>query len=396
MIDKEESNITLASNRAGHLEHQKTPKESFHAFVPKPLPPDPALKIDSELQNLMGEADRALGGLNSISILLPNPDLFLYMYVRKEALLSSQIEGTQSSMSDLLAYESTGAEGVPIDDVKEVSNYIHAMQHGLDRLKGGFPLSQRLIREIHEILLTNTRGGDRDPGRFRTSQNWVGGTRPGNARFVPPPANEIAHSMGALDKFLHNDPVHTPLLLKAGLVHAQFETIHPFLDGNGRMGRLLITFILCAEKALSEPLLYLSVHFKQNRDEYYERLQKVRTHGDWEGWLKFYFEGIRNVSQQAVDTASKINQLFKRDRERIQELGKAASSAFAVHELFIEKGVLSVSSATDQLTISRPTVSAAVNRLVDLRIVHQMQARKRDKSFLYTEYYSVLMEGAEG
>ena len=396
MIDKEESNITLASNRAGHLEHQKTPKESFHAFVPKPLPPDPALKIDSELQNLMGEADRALGGLNSILILLPNPALFLYMYVRKEALLSSQIEGTQSSMSDLLAFESTGAEGVLIDDVKEVSNYIHAMQHGLDRLKGGFPLSQRLIREIHKILLTNTRGGDKDPGKFRTSQNWMGGTRPGNARFVPPPANEIAHSMGALDKFLHNDPVHTPLLLKAGLVHAQFETIHPFLDGNGRMGRLLITFILCAEKALSEPLLYLSVHFKQNRDEYYERLQKVRTHGDWEGWLKFYFEGIRNVSQQAVDTASKINQLFKRDRERIQELGKAASSAFAVHELFIEKGVLSVSSATDQLTISRPTVSAAVNRLVDLRIVHQMQARKRDKSFLYTEYYSVLMEGAEG
>lgn len=396
MIDKEESNIDLASDRAGRLEHQKTPKESFYAFVPKPLPPHPALAIDSELEDLMGEANRALGGLNSITILLPNPALFLRMYVRKEALLSSQIEGTQSSMSELLAYESTGLEGVPIDDVKEVSNYIRAMQHGLDRLKGGLPLSQRLIREIHKILLTDTRGGDKDPGHYRTTQNWVGGTRPGNARFVPPPAAEIAQSMSALEKFLHDDPMRTPLLLKAGLVHAQFETIHPFLDGNGRVGRLLITFILCAEQALSQPLLYLSVYFKQNQDEYYERLQRARTDGDWEGWLKFFFEGVRDVSQQAIDTASRINQLFKRDRERIQELGKAASSAFAVYELFVQKAVISVSSATEQLSFSRPTVSAAIQRLMELHIIHPMPVKKRGKSFIYTEYYSILMEGAEG
>ncbi len=395
MSDKETPKMKLTSERAGHLEHQDTLKEGFYAFIPKPLPPDPPLIIDAELEELMGQANRALGGLNSITILLPDPTLFLYMYVRKEAVLSSQIEGTQSSMSDLLAYETAGARGMPIEDLTEVSNYVRAMQHGLKRIQEGFPLSQRLFREIHEILLTNTRGSDKDPGQFRRSQNWVGGTRPGNARFVPPPESKVVPSMSELEAFLHDDPVRTPLLLKAGLVHAQFETIHPFLDGNGRIGRLLITFLLCAEQVLSEPLLYLSLYFKRNRDEYYERLQRVRVDGDWEGWLKFYFEGIRDVSLQAIEIARQINQLFERDRKRIQKLGKAASSALAVYELFVKRGALSVSFGTKNLNLSHPTVRAAVKRLTDLNIVHPMPGTKRNRTFLYTEYYSILMEGAE-
>jgi len=395
MTDRQKSRVKTTSDRAGRLELQKTPEESFYAFMPKPLPPDPPLTKDTELEEIMGEANRALGGLNSITLLLPDPTLFLYMYIRKEAILSSLIEGTQSSMSELLAYETTGVSGVLIDDVAEVSNYVRAMQHGLDRIRNGFPLSLRLIRDIHKILLSNTRGRDKDPGQFRRSQNWVGGTRPGNARFVPPPEHELMACMGALEKFLHDDPVRTPLLLKAGLAHAQFETIHPFLDGNGRVGRLLITFLLCAEGVLSEPLLYLSLYFKRHRDEYYDRLQRVRTDGDWEGWLKFYFEGIRDVSRQATDTAGRINQLFETDRNKIHELGKAASSAGRVYELFRKKAVLSVSFGTENLNLSRPTVSAAIKRLTDLHIVEPMPGKKRDRLFKYADYISILNEGVE-
>lgn len=395
MTDQQESKMGITSDRAGRLEYQRaSAKEGFYAFIPKPLPPEPPLEKDTEFEELMGEANRALGGLNSITILLPDTTLFLYMYVRKEALLSSIIEGTQSSMSELLAYETTGAEGVPVDAVTEVSNYVRAMQHGLDRLKH-IPLSLRLLREIHEILLSNTRGQDKDPGQFRKSQNWVGGTRPGNARFVPPPTHEVMPCMGALEKFLHDDPVRTPVILKAGLAHAQFETIHPFLDGNGRVGRLLITFLLCAEGVLSEPLLYLSLYFKRHREEYYEYLQRVRTKGDWESWLKFYFEGIRDVAQSATDTAGRINQLFKVDSQRVLGLGKAASSASRVHELFMKHAVISVSFATERLNLSRPTVTAAFNRLIDLSIIEAMPLKRRSKSFKYSAYLSILDEGTE-
>jgi len=235
----------------------------------------------------MEKANRALGRLDGMTLLLPDASLFLYFYVRKEALLSSQIEGTQSSFNDLLLYESDETPGVPLDDVREVSNYVAAMDHGLSRLRGGFPLSLRLIREIHEILLSKGRGSDKGPGEFRRTQNWVGGTRPGTANFVPPPPESLMDCLGALEKFLHNDPVPTPLLIKAALAHVQFETIHPFLDGNGRLGRLLITFLLCAEGALTEPILYLSLYFKTHRSQYYDWLQKVRIDGDWEGWLGF-------------------------------------------------------------------------------------------------------------
>jgi len=243
--------------------------EVCQAFIPNPLPPKPPLDIDDELRELSNQAMLALGRLDSVSLLLPETSLFLYMYVRKEAVLSSQIEGTQSSLADLLMYESAGVPGVPVDDVQEVSNYVAAMNHGLQRLRGGFPLSLRLIREIHELLLRQGRGSNKDPGQFRRVQNWVGGSRPSNAVFVPPPANRVLECLDNLEKFLQNQPVKVPTLIKAALGHVQFETIHPFLDGNGRLGRLLITFLLCAEDILKEPMLYLSLYLKEHREEYY-------------------------------------------------------------------------------------------------------------------------------
>ena len=243
--------------QTGTYRECSTVRESYRAFLPAPLPPSPPLQLDEEHHDLMEKANRALGRLDGMTLLLPDASLFLYFYVRKEALLSSQIEGTQSSFNDLLLYESEEVPGVPLDDVREVSNYVAAMSHGLNRLRGGFPLSLRLIREIHEILLAKGRGSNNEPGEFRRSQNWIGGTRPGNVAFVPPPPETLQESLGALERFLHNDPVFTPLLIKAALAHVQFETIHPFLDGNGRLGRLLITFLLCAEGAIAEPILYL-------------------------------------------------------------------------------------------------------------------------------------------
>ena len=274
--------------QTGTYRECSTAEESYRAFLPAPLPPSPPLRLDEEHHDLMEKANRALGRLDGMTLLLPDPSLFLYFYVRKEALLSSQIEGTQSSFNDLLLYESEEVPGVPLDDVQEVSSYVAAMTYGLDRLRGGFPLSLRLIREIHEILLAKGRGSNKEPGEFRRSQNWIGGTRPGNAAFVPPPPETLQDSLGSLERFLHNDPVFTPLLIKAALAHVQFETIHPFLDGNGRLGRLLITFLLCAEGAITEPILYLSLYFKTHRQEYYDWLQKVRSEGNWEGWLKFF------------------------------------------------------------------------------------------------------------
>ena len=263
-----------------------TAGENARAFVPHLLPPDPPLVLDAEIQELVEKAMLALGRLDGLTTALPDPTLFLYSYIRKEAVLSSQIEGTQSSLSDLLLFEVEGVSGVPLDDVQEVSNYVAAMSYGLKRLEE-LPLSLRLLKEIHGVLLAKGRGSKQEPGEFRRSQNWVGGTRPGNAKFVPPPADHLLECLGALEKFLHNDPVKTPLLIKAALAHVQFETIHPFLDGNGRLGRLLITFLFCAEGTLSEPLLYLSLYFKQYREQYYDLLQSVRLTGDWEAWLRF-------------------------------------------------------------------------------------------------------------
>ena len=365
--------------------------EGYSAFVPAPLPPEPPLRIDAHVQDLLDEANQALGRLDGVTLLLPDPGQFLYSYVRKEAVLSSQIEGTQSSLSDLLLFENEAAPGVPLDDVEETSNYISAMSHGLHRIESGeLPLSNRLLREVHELLMSGVRGGDKAPGEFRCSQNWLGGSRPGNARFVPPPPTEVGSAMSRLEKFLHDDPVPTPILVKAALAHVQFETIHPFLDGNGRVGRLLITLLLCAEKVLQQPLLYLSLYFKQNRDAYYDHLQRVRTEGAWEEWLMFFLEGVISVAGSATETARRIRALVEADRARVHEFGRGAGSALRVHELAGRRIVLTATRTAKDLDLSVPTINAAFGRLEEAGILREVTGRRRGRLFVYEAHLSLL------
>jgi Fic family protein len=375
----------------GEVLRRRTGEEEFQLFVPRSLP----LLPDTEISDLLEMANRALGRIDGLATLLPDRSLFLYFYVRKEAVLSSQIEGTQSSISELLLYESEGAQGTPFDDVREVSRYVSALDHGLARIREGFPLSLRLIREIHAVLLSDGRGSEKTPGEFRRSQNWVGGTRPGNALYVPPPPEEVIPCMGALEKYLHDDPVRTPTLLKAALSHVQFETIHPFLDGNGRVGRLLITLILCAEGALSEPLLYLSLYFKENRQEYYDLLQRVRIEGDWESWLRFFLTGVVATAEQATTTARRILDLFDRDRERIATLGRAPASLLRVHDFLRRTPLAGAPQISKALRISAPTVATALARLGELGIVRERSGRKWGRLYAYGEYLSILGEGME-
>lgn len=368
--------------------------ESVRAFVPAPLPPYPPLELDAFFP-LLDRANQALGRLDGLSTLLPDTELFLYLYVRKEAVLSSQIEGTQSSLSDLLLFENEAVPGVPMDDVREVSNYVAAVQHGLERLREGFPLSLRLIREIHGILLRDGRGGDRTPGEFRRSQNWIGGTRPGNAAFVPPPPERLMECLDSLEKFLHDENQTLPLLVQLGLIHVQFETIHPFLDGNGRLGRLLITLLLCARGALREPLLYLSLYFKTHRARYYDLLQRVRTEGAWEEWLVFFLEGAEATAKQAADTAVELIRLFEADRKRIQAIGRSALSALRVHEYMQKKPLINIGMAARTLDLSVPTVSGALARLEKLGIAKETTGRERDRMFAYTRYLEIVSAGTE-
>ncbi len=381
------------ARRAGRWEKQPG-AEPYHCFIPAPLPPKPTLNLEF-LQDASEKANRALGRLDEISALLPDPALFLYSYVRKEAVLSSQIEGTQSTLSDLLLFENQAVTASTPDDVQQVSNYVTAMDYGLKRLRSGFPLSLRLLKEIHAKLMDGTRGGDKEPGEFRRTQNWFGGTRPGNARYVPPPPHEVLPTLGALEKFLHGDPVKMPTLLKAGLAHAQFETIHPFLDGNGRLGRLLITFVLCAEGALSQPLLYLSLYFKERREEYYECLQAVRTDGDWERWLKFYFEGIEAVSLQAADTARRLTRLFDEDRRKIEGLGKMSLTTLKIHEMLKKDLRMTLMDTHRKLKISTPAVAKSINKLESLGIARELTGQKRNRVFVYNEYMKILQRGTE-
>ena len=378
----------VSSRRAGKLVVVQGGRDGYSAFVPAPLPPEPPLQINHATQGLLDEANQALGRLDAVTLLLPAPGQFLYSYVRKEAVLSSQIEGTQSSLSDLLLFENEAVPGVPLDDVEETANYIAAMNHGLRRIESGeLPLSNRLLREVHALLMAGVRGGDNAPGEFRRTQNWLGGTRPGNARFVPPPAHEVVAAMSDLEKFLHGP---TPILLKAALAHVQFETIHPFLDGNGRVGRLLITLLLCAERVLQQPLLYLSLFFKQHRDSYYDHLQRVRTEGAWEAWLDFFLEGVVSVASSAIETARAIRRLVDTDRERIHALGRAAASALRVHELAGRRIVLSASRTAAELQLSAPTVNAAFARLEDLGVLREATGRKRGRLFVYEAYLELL------
>jgi Fic family protein len=369
--------------------------ERVGAFVPAPLPPDPPLIFAGELQLALEAAVLALGRLDGVSTLLPDKMLFLYTYVRKEAVLSSQIEGTQSSLSDLLLFELDEAPGVPLDDVVEVSNYVAALDHGLSRLRDGFPLSSRLIREIHGVLLSRGRGEGKDPGEFRRSQNWIGGTRPGNARFVPPPHPLVPGCMSELERFLHAADDGVPVLVRAALVHVQFETIHPFLDGNGRVGRLLITFLLCHAGVLREPLLYLSLYFKQHRPVYYELLDRVRREGDWEAWLVFFLEGVRETAEGAATTAQRLAAMFQDDRRKIEPSGRRAGSALRVHEALKARPILSLSGICDATGLSFPAASSAMDLLVESGIARELTGKRRNRLFVYDPYLGILNEGTE-
>jgi Fic family protein len=380
--------------RLGSYVSTTTAEETVRAFVPPPLPPDPPLDLAGLYQHL-DRANQALGRLDGLTTLLPDTRLFLYLYVRKEALLSSQIEGTKSSFSDLLLFENEAVPGVPIDDVEEVSNYVAAMQHGLRRIKGGFPLSLRLIREIHAILLRGGRGANKTPGEFRRSQNWIGGSRPGNASFVPPPPERMMECLDRFERFLHDEKRKLPVLVEAGLIHVQFETIHPFLDGNGRLGRLLITLILCAKGILQEPLLYLSLYFKTHRQRYYDLLQRVRTEGIWEEWTEFFLEGTEITARQAADTAVQILHLFEADQKKIRTVGRKAASSLAVHEYLQAHPMTKIGPAAQELRLSIPTVTSALETLTKLKIAKESTGRRRDRLFVYPRYLHILSEGTE-
>jgi Fic family protein len=382
------------ATRLGHYESTAVAGETVRAYVPVPLPPVPAVDLTG-LQVALELANQAVGRLDGIASVLPDPSLFLYIYIRKEALLSSQIEGTQSSLSDLLLYEADEAPGVPIDDTREVSNYVSAMDHGLRRLREDFPLSLRLIREIHAILLSKGRGQDKDPGEFRRSQNWIGGTRPGNALFVPPPPHLVMDCLGALESFIHDETTDLPLLVKAALVHVQFETIHPFLDGNGRLGRLLITFLMCERGVLREPLLYLSLFFKQNRQTYYDHLQAVREHGAWEDWVGFFLRGVTETARQGIQTAQNLLRLFGNDRARIEELGRPAATTLRLHQFLQRRGLTTIPLASRQLGLSQPTITSGIAHLRALGIVRETTGRQRGKIFVYGAFLDLLSEGTD-
>ena len=369
--------------------------ERVKAFVPAPLPPRPPISYVGALQRSLDAALLAVGRLDGASSLFPDTALFLYAYVRKEAVLSSRIEGTQSSLSDLLLFELDEAPGVPLDDVIEVSNYVAALHHGLTRLRGGFPLSNRLIREIHGVLLSRGRGSGKDPGEFRKTQNWLGGTRPGNASFVPPPQQLVPECMAELERFIHGPADAVPILVRAALAHVQFETIHPFLDGNGRVGRLLITFLLCESGVLREPLLYLSLYFKQHRSTYYERLDGVRREGDWEAWLTFFLEGVRQTAEGAVSTARRLADLFAEDRAAIALRGRQAGSALRVHEGLKARPVTSLQELRTRTGLSFPATAAAMDLLVDARVARELTGKRRNRVFAYGRYLDILSEGTE-
>jgi Fic family protein len=381
--------------RLGRFETRTIAGEPVRAFVPAPLSPAPNLEWTPHLEHLLEQANIALGRLDGLASLLPDVSLFIYLYVRKEAILSSQIEGTQSSLSDLLLFESDQMPGVPLDDVREVSRYVAAMDHGLERLRGGFPLSMRLLREIHGVLMSGGRGSEQAPGEFRRSQNWIGGSRPGNAVFVPPPAELVLDLMSDLERFLHDQPTRTPTLVKAALAHVQFETIHPFLDGNGRLGRLLITLLLCENGVLQQPILYLSLYLKAHRQTYYDLLQRVRLEGVWEVWLEFFLEGVLETATQAVTTSRAILELLEADRRQLEGLNRASSVALRVHKHLQRKLYASAPQLVTVLGISLPTALSALEKLEGLGIVQETTGKARDRIWVYGKYLALLETGIE-
>ncbi|MYJ87407.1 MAG: Fic family protein, partial [Rhodobacteraceae bacterium] len=377
----------------GHYITISTVGENVRAYVPAPLPPAQPIEWTSELRDKFDQALLALGRLDSISVLLPNTSHLLYMYVRKEAVLSSMIEGTQSSLSDLLLFESKHQPGVPLDDVQEVSNYVAALNHGLNRLNENFPLSLRLMKEVHRVLLSKGRGKEYSPGEFRRSQNWIGGNRPDTATFVPPPPEYVQECMGKLELFYHDKPEKTSTLIKAALTHVQFETIHPFLDGNGRLGRLFITLLLCSEKVLNAPMLYLSLYFKTHRSRYYELLNEVRQVGDWEAWLDFFADAVIHTSTQAVETAQKLMKLSEEDEIRIKSLKRTSGSASLIHKAILERPLASPNWIQVKTGLSPATVNACLRELEQLGIVKEKTGQKRNRLYSYGEYIRIMNEG---
>jgi Fic family protein len=361
------------------------------AFIPMLLPPLPALDISGKLQVRLNEALIALGRLDAISTLLPDAQLFLYSYVRKEAVMSSQIEGTQSSLSDLMLYEMDGQPGVPMDDVQEVSCYVNALTLGVERIRQGHPISFRLLTEVHEVLMTSGRGTQRGPGEFRRNQVWIGGHRADEATFVPPPANQLADCWAALEKFINDVPEPTAPVIKAALAHVQFETIHPFMDGNGRLGRLLIPLILVEAGILKEPLLYLSVFFKQYRDTYYRLLQQVRLTGNWEEWLLFFVDAIAATANQAISTAQALNQLHATDEKRLAELGRLSGSAMQILDALFAHPISNIAALTLATGLTPATIGKALDAMQDqLGIVRELTGQKRNRVYAYRAYIDIL------
>ena len=377
-------------SRAGRYIRQPT---GYRAFIPNLLPPDPPVRMEGQLQVLLSQADRALGRLDGSVHTLPHPDLFVYMYVRKEAVLSSQIEGTQSSLQDVLAAEAKILDADRPQDVEEVVNYVQAMNHGLERLSE-LPVSMRLIREIHAVLLQGVRGSHLTPGELRSSQNWIGpgGCTLKEATFVPPPPHEVPHQLGELEKFIHAD-TDLPLLIKIGLVHAQFETIHPFLDGNGRVGRLLITFLLCERQVLIKPVLYLSYYFKQHRQQYYEELQSVRDQGTWEQWLCFFLRGVVEVSKQATETTRRILML-REDHRRVitEQLGRTAANGYRVLEHLYKHPIVSVGDVQELIDTTYQAANELVSRFVASGILTEITGQARNRRYMYRQYIDLFHE----
>ncbi len=371
--------------------------ETVNAYVPPPLPPEPPLALSPQLLQRLSEADRAIGRLDGVAMLLPDKALFLYMYVRKEAVLSSQIEGTQSTLDDLLQFENAALAGKPLDDITEVSNYVDAMMFGLGVLRDpkGLPLCLRLLRDMHARLLQKGRGQGKNPGEFRRSQNWIGGTRPGNAHYMPPPVNEMEKCLGDLERFLHDDSGFIPPLIKAGMLHVQFESIHPFLDGNGRLGRLMIALFLVEKKILHEPLLYLSLYLKTHREQYYRLLQDVRLRGDWETWTEFFLTGVAETANNAYESAMRIVALFQADRERIAACGEQTNSMLRIHELLQTHPFLNAAQARQKTGLSAPTVNKAFEALENLKIIGEITGKQRGRVFAYTEFLKILESGTE-
>ena len=380
----QEPTPTTRSQRAGSYVRQPS---GYKAFIPRPLPPQPVIHFDIEMQHLLSEADAALGRLDGSIQTLPNPNLFILMYIRKEAVLSSQIEGTQASLNDVLKAEAELFSTERSGDVNEVINYVGAMEYGLARL-GEFPLSVRLIREIHARLMANACGGRMSPGELRSSQNWIGprGSTLAEAVFVPPPHEEAGKALGDLEAFLHAED-RLPALIKIALAHAQFETIHPFLDGNGRIGRLLITFFLCWKGILEKPVLYLSYYLKRNQDEYYRLLQRIRDHGEWEPWLKFFLRGVKEVARQATDTARAIVALREHHRQEILEtLGAAGGNGLRVIERMYGNPYISVRNVVDLLGVSYASANNLIAKLAEMGLLVELTGNARNRVFWYTAY----------